>query len=101
MNSEPPPLPPKKPLAPAVILAFVPSVLALSLAAIQPSKEKLVACCVIAAMVSIVCCGAASFLLIRRNTTTTIVVGILLGLLNLLISAGLGCAALLSNINVH
>jgi hypothetical protein len=101
MNSEPPPLPPKKSLAPAVILAFVPSVLALSLAAIQPSNEKLVPCCVVAAAVSIVCCCLASFLLIRRNTTAAVVFGILLGLLNLLISAGLGCAAMLSNINVH
>lgn len=101
MNSEPPPLPPKKPLATALILAFAPSILALFLAMINPPKEKLVPCLIFAAIVSLVCCGASSFMLIRRNTSAAIVFGILLGLLNLLISAGLGCVALLSDINVH
>jgi len=60
----------------------------------------MVSSCVIATVVSLVCCFLASFLLIRRNTSAALVFGILLGLVNLLISAGLGCAALLSD-NVH
>lgn len=100
MNSEPPPLPPEKPLVPAVILAFLPTMIVLVLFAIQPSRDHMVPACVIATILSLVACFLSSFLLIRRNTSSAVVFGILLGLLNLLISAGLGCAALLSD-NAH
>ncbi|HSI13471.1 MAG TPA: hypothetical protein VK961_15615 [Chthoniobacter sp.] len=101
MNPEPPPLPPKRPLTVAVILAFTPAALGLALAALPIPKAQLSACCIVAAILALVCCAFSSVLLFRRNTSTAIVFGILLALLNLAIVGGLGCAALLSNINVH
>jgi hypothetical protein len=104
MNPEPPPLPPKKPLTLPVILAFVPAALALLLASLSAlPKAQMTPCCILATIISIGCCAISSAMLIKRNTTATLVFGILLGMLNLVISAGLGCAAMLSDFggNMH
>jgi len=101
MNPEPPPLPPKKPLTLPVVLAFVPSALALLLFGLTPPKSALVPCCIVAAGISIICCTISSAMLFKRNTAAAIVFGVLLGMLNLVVSAGLGCAAMLNDINVH
>ncbi|MEP6669495.1 MAG: hypothetical protein ABJF10_10105 [Chthoniobacter sp.] len=95
MNLEPPPLPPKKPLALPVIMAFVPSALALLLFSFTIPKAQLTQLCIAAAVVSVICCAVSSIMLFKRNTTAAIIFGILLALLNLAVSAGLGCAALL------
>jgi hypothetical protein len=101
MNSEPPPLPPKRPLTLAVIFAFLPAAIGLALATLPIPKRQMSPCCIIAAILALICCVTSSVLLFRRNTTAGIVFGVLLLLLNLAIVAGLGCAALLSDINVH
>lgn len=101
MNSEPPPLPPKQPLTLVVIFAFMPAALGLLLATLPIPKEAMSPCCIVAAIVALCSCVAASVLLFQRNTSAGIVFGILLGLLNLAIVAGLGCASLLSNVSVH
>ena len=100
MNSEPPPIPPRKSLVPAILLAFSPTLTVLAVATIQPSRDHMMVACLIAAILSLVSCFLSSFLLIRRDTSGAIIFGVLLDLLNLLISAGLGCAALLSA-NAH
>lgn len=84
-----------------LVLAFVPSAIMLSLLTFNPSKDQMAACCVPAAVVSIGCCAFSSIMLFKRNTTAAIVFGVLLGMLNLALTAGLGCAALLSDFNVH
>jgi len=101
MTPEPPPLPPPKPLTLPVILAFVPSALALLLFSLTIPKAHLIPYCIIAAGISIVCCVVSSVMLIKRSTTAAIIFGILLGLLNLALSAGLGCAAMLSSFDGH
>jgi len=104
MNSEPPPLPKPPPnrLVLALILAFVPAMIVLLLVTLQLPEKQLSVVCVPAALVSVGCCVASSFLLFRRSTTTTLVVGVLLAVLNALITLGLGCAALLGNLtNMH
>ena len=101
MNPEPPPLPPKKSLTLPVVLAFVPSVLVLLMFTLNLSNSQLAACCLPAVLVSLACCFTSSFMLIRRNTSGGVAFGILLGLLNLVISAGIGCAALLTGANLH
>ena len=105
MNTDPPPLPPspptKKPITLPLVLAFVPSAMVLLVLTLHLPKSQMVACCVPAALVSIACCVISSIMLFKRNTSAAIVFGILLGMLNLVISAGLGCAALLSDLNVH
>jgi hypothetical protein len=104
MNMEPPPLPPqapKKPIALPLVLAFVPSAIVLLLLTFKPSMNHMVACCVPAALVSTACLVISSVMLIKRNTSAAIVFGVLLGMLNLVISGGLGCAALLSDFNGH
>ena len=101
MSPEPPPLSSKKPLWPGVILAFVPTTLALLLLIIRPAGKNLAICCVVAAVLSIICCFLSSFLLIRRDVPAALVLGILLFVLNLFMSAGLGCAALSSSNDMH
>lgn len=101
MNSEPPPLPPKRSLTPIVLLAFLPSGAALTFATTHIHKTQQMPSFIFGAVVSLICGIAASVMLFKRGTTGTIVFGILIGLLNLAIVAGFGCAALLSDINVH
>ncbi|MDR3405248.1 MAG: hypothetical protein P4L99_22325 [Chthoniobacter sp.] len=102
MNPEPSPLPPKKPVTLPVILAFVPSALGLALlGGANALKDQMSPLCIAAAVISIVCCAVSSTMLIKHNTTGAIVSGILIALLNLAITAGLGCAALLTNIGGH
>jgi hypothetical protein len=104
MNNDPsvPPSlsdPPRKPIALPLILAFVPSVLALVIAMIGPNKHEMAAFCVPAAIVSVGCCFASSFMLFRRKTRAAIVTGILFILLNLAVTIGLGCAPVLANLD--
>ena len=100
MNPEPPPLPPKKPVALPVILAFVPSALGLALiGGANALKDQIGPLCIGAAVISIVCCAVSSTMIIRHNTTWAIVSGIFIALLNLAIIAGLGCAALVTNLS--
>ena len=101
MNPVPPPLPPKQPITLAVIFAFLPAAIGLAVATLPVPKEMFPVSCIIGAIMALICCVTASVLLFRRNTSTAVVFGILLGLLNLMIVAGIGCAAMLSNINVH
>ena len=104
MNPEPPPLPPKppqKPIALAVVLAFVPSAIALLLLSINVPKHQIVTCCVPAAFVAIACCVASSIMLFKRKTAAAIVFGVLLALLNVAITLGLGCAALFADFTVR
>jgi len=96
-KGQPPPLPKKKSPAPAMILAFVPSVLLLAVlsfssAVAAPSAPLLFLVC----GVSVVCCFVSSALLFRRNTTLAILCGIIFVVLNAGISIFLGCVALLS-----
>jgi len=100
MNSEPPPLPPRRPITLGVILAFVPAALGLLLGTLPIPKAQMSQCCVAAAIAAFVCCVTASVLLFRRSTAASIVFGILLLLLNFAIIAGMGCAALLTT-NLH
>ena len=103
MNSpaSPPPLsePTRKPIALPLILAFVPSVLALVIIGISPDKHQMAAFCVPAAVVSFGCCFASSFMLFRHRTAAAIVTGVLFTLLNAVIVVGLGCAPILANLN--
>jgi len=104
MSMQPPPplpKPPHRPLALALVLAFMPSVIALLLFSLKLSNSQLAASCGPAAAVSLVCCAASSIMLFKRNTTAALVFGVLLCLLNVVISLGLGCAALLSNTSFH
>lgn len=105
MSSEPPPLPPppppRQPLALPLVLAFVPSVLALLVITLSPSKSHLAAACVPAAVVSVACCAVSSIMLFKRNTTATLVFGVLLAMLNMLIPLSMGCAALIADANSH
>jgi hypothetical protein len=88
-------------LALPLLLAFTPAAIVLLLLSIQPADKSLAAFCVPAAIVSIACCAISSVMLFRRKTTQAIVGGVLLCLLNVAITAGLGCAALLAGISVH
>jgi hypothetical protein len=103
MNSEPPPLPqpPPRRLALALILAFVPATIVLLLLSLNLPGNKLAVVCLPAALVSVGCCVWSSFLLFRRSTTVTLVVGVFLAIMNAFITLGLGCAALLGNLNGH
>jgi hypothetical protein len=101
MNPEPPPLPPKKSLTAIVLLAFLPSAAALSFATTHIHKTQQMPSFILGAVVSLICGITASVMLFKRGTTGAIVFGILIGLVNLVISAGFGCAAMLSDINVH
>jgi len=101
MNPEPPPLPSKQPITLAVIFAFLPAAIGLAVATLPVPKEQFPPTCVIGAIMALICCATSSVLLFRRNTTVAVVFGILLGLLNLMIVGGIGCAAMLSNFNVH
>lgn len=97
MTPEPPPLPTKKSLTLPVVLAFVPSIVVLLMLTLNLPKAQFAACCLLAILISLTCCFASSFMLIRRNTSAGLVFGILLGLLNLAISAGLGCASMFNS----
>ena len=102
-SSTPPalPEPTRKPIALPLILAFVPSVLALVIIGISPDKHQTAAFCVPAAVVSFGCCFAFSFMLFRRKTAAAIVTGILFILLNLVVTIGLGCAPILADLNTR
>jgi hypothetical protein len=77
------------------VLAFVPSALALLLVGLPIPKAQMTPCLLVATMISIGCCILSSAMLIKRNTTLAVVFAILLGLLNLAICAGLGCASMI------
>jgi hypothetical protein len=103
-DSLPPPLPnppPRRPIVLPLILAFLPSVFILVLAAMDNAGIKVATYCIIAAILGLGCCIASSIMLFRRNTAVAIVFGILFALLNLAISAFLGCASLFANGNFH
>ena len=80
----------------ALVLAFLPSVMLLTLIALlnrsQPPAGLFILCCVI----SIICCFSASFLLFRRGTGLAIFAGIVFILLNAFVSFLFGCGAILS-----
>jgi hypothetical protein len=101
MNPEPPPLPPKRSLIAIVLLAFLPSTAALTFSTVHIHKTQQMPSFALGAVVSLICGITASRMLFKRGTTGTLVFGIFIGLLNLAIVAGFGCAAMLSNINVH
>ena len=82
--------------APALTLAFLPSVMVLSIIPFaknnHPSAAFLIVCCVI----SIICCFTSSFMLFRRGTGLAIFGGILFLLLNAAVSFFFGCGAILT-----
>jgi len=103
MNSVPPPLPkpPPGPIGLPLMLAFTPSVIALLLFSLNLPEKTLAAVCVPAVLLSLGCCAVSSVMLFKRNTTATLVFGVLLAMLNVVISLGLGCAVLAGQINLH
>jgi hypothetical protein len=80
----------------ALLLAFAPAATVLGFIVLGGKilkQDVLMAAC----LFTVICCFASSFLLFRRRTTLAIVAGILFLLLNAMIAAGFGCAALLSH----
>jgi multidrug transporter EmrE-like cation transporter len=87
----------KKSPALALALAFLPSVIFLTMLSTlqhqsQPPAALFVLCCVI----SVVCCLVSAFLLFRRKTGWAIFGGILFMLLNAVVSFLFGCGAILT-----
>jgi len=103
MNSQPPPLPkpPHKSIALPLVLAFMPAALILGLVSFNPPPGHIQAFCLPAALLSLGCCATSSIMLFKRNTTAALIFGILLALLNVVISLGLGCLALVGDMNYH
>jgi hypothetical protein len=102
-DSAPPPLPepPRRSLLLPLVLAFTPAVLVLVGTAINPGKGQFVIVCLPAAILSLGCCIASSIILFKRRTAAAVVFGILLALVNVAISLGLGCLALIGDMNLH
>ena len=98
----PPPLPPKPPrksIALPLVLAFVPAALILLFVMVNPPSGHLAAFAVPATLISLASCVTSSVMLFKRRTTAALIFGILLVLLNAAISLGLGCIALLGDMN--
>lgn len=90
---------PKRSLAPALVLAFLPAALVLVVGMIggQSGPPRAVIWSVCA--VCLVCCLISSFLLFRRRTGWAIVGGIVFLLLNGFISFFVGCVAVVKGMN--
>jgi hypothetical protein len=97
----PPPKPPQRPLALPLVLAFVPAVLVLLAFSLNLPKGQLAMFCIPAAIVSLACCAFSSIMLFKRNTPMALVFGVLLAMMNVVISLGLGCASFLADANFH
>ena len=87
--------PPEKSPVFALILAFAPAAILLTLLGVRAALGKNLAIPLLctASIVSVGCCFIASFLLFRRKTGWAIAVGVLFLLLNGAISFFLGCVA--------
>ena len=81
----------------ALLLAFVPSLLFLSLKNVFTIGGGYGFTFKLAFLISAACCFVSAALLFRRNVAWAILVGILLLILNAAISLMLGCAALLTS----
>ena len=81
--------------APALVLAFAPAVVFLTLLGISAASGKnlTIPALWMACMASVICCFASSFLLFRRKTGWAIAAGIFFLFLNGAISFFLGCVA--------
>jgi hypothetical protein len=89
--------PPEKSPVLALVLAFAPAAILLTLLGVSAALGKNLAIPLLwtASIVSVGCCFTASFLLFLRKTGWAIAVGVLFLLLNGAISFFLGCVAAL------
>jgi multidrug transporter EmrE-like cation transporter len=101
MNPPPLPKPPRRLLPLALVLAFCPAAFCLILVRMQISGVRVGIYCAVAAVLGVVCCTVSSIILFKRHTTTAIVFGVLLAIVNVVISLFLGCASLLADSNPH
>lgn len=101
MSAESSPLPSKRPLTPLVQLALLPSYAVWVFATANGGNKSAQTFLIVGAIVSLICGVTASVMFLRRGTRAAIIVGILFGLLNLMIFAGFGRAALLSHTNMQ